>query len=305
MSILITAVGKRVQLIKHLKETYSVIGCDCSKLVPAAKFCDSFELVPRCDDPDYISALFKICQQHSIKAVIPLYEQEFPILSEARELFENQGIKLILSSEQTLNICSDKWNSYNFFIKNNISTPASFLSKDNVSDFPLFIKPRSGMGSIGAHKLHDQEELNFYFKRVHNPIIQECLHGQEYTIDCFCDSSGAPFSIVPRQRIEVISGEVSKTKTVNDVDIITETKKLLSCLRGIGPLTVQCFKCENGNITFTEVNPRFGGGVPGTFAAGINYGKLLQMLIDGESASGKLLTFPEVTMLRFSDAVYL
>lgn len=305
MNILITAVGKRVQLIKHLQTTFSILGCDCSSLAPAASFCDNFELIPRCDDERYISTLLELCRKYSISALILLHEAEFPILDKSRERFEEQGIDLILSSRHVLQTCADKWKTFTFFRENGIRTAESFRALEEINaPYPLFIKPRSGMGSIGVNKINDDEELEFYYKRTTNPIVQQYLCGQEYTIDCFCDNNGSPYSIVPRKRIEVISGEVSKTKSSYDQDIINETLKLLQLLKGRGPLTIQCFKDSNGGISFTEINPRLGGGVPGTFASGIDYGVLLKQLINNESAAATLLPFKETTMLRFSDAIY-
>lgn len=57
------------------------------------------------------------------------------------------------------------------------------------------------------------------------------MEGTEYTIDVLCDLKGEIISIVPRERIEVRSGEVSKSKTVNHKEIIKDTLNLVNKLK--------------------------------------------------------------------------
>ena len=88
MKILLTAIGKRVELIKHLKTRFTVVGADCSDLNPAKYFVDKFCLIPRVTDGEYIPTLLRVCKEEKIDYLIPLLENEFPILDKAREDFE-------------------------------------------------------------------------------------------------------------------------------------------------------------------------------------------------------------------------
>ena len=97
MKILLTAIGKRVELIKHLKTRFTVVGADCSDLNPAKYFVDKFCLIPRVTDGEYIPTLLRVCKEEKIDYLIPLLENEFPILDKAREDFEKMGTRLVLS----------------------------------------------------------------------------------------------------------------------------------------------------------------------------------------------------------------
>ena len=66
MKILLTAIGKRVELIKHLKTKFTVVGADCSELNPARYFVDKFCLIPRVNEDDYIPSLLRICKEEKI-----------------------------------------------------------------------------------------------------------------------------------------------------------------------------------------------------------------------------------------------
>lgn len=307
MIILLTAIGKRVQLVNHLKKSCTVIGTDCSELAPASGFVDSFYLIPKYNEHNYIEELLDICKSEKVNMIIPLFEKEFELLSDYRTEFEKLGTYLLLSSKDIIKFCNDKWETYKFFKNNNIKTPETYLQHNLPSDinFPLIIKPADGMGSSGVFKANNREELKFFIKYVRNPIVQQCIEGIEYTIDVLCDLRGNIISIVPRERLEVRAGEVSKSRTVKDRDIIHKTYELCSKLKGIGPLTVQCIKSTENKIFFIEINPRFGGGVPLTFEAGVDYGKLFCAMKAGEDIEPFIGQFSELTMLRYDEAIYL
>lgn len=312
MKVLFTAIGRRVQLIEHFKKYHRVTGVDIEELVPAKYFVDAFYKVPKWNDKDYIDNLLNICQKEKIDMLIPLFEREFTLLCENREKFNEIGTVLILSSKRIIEIFNDKWESYKFFMSNNIDTPMTY-SKQELKDcnFPLIIKPTDGAGSKNVFKIKDEKELNFFIDYIENPIIQEFVEGTEYTIDVLCDLDGNVISIVPRQRIEVRAGEVSKGRTVKDMAIIERTLELCNKLKidenikPIGPLTIQCIVDLKGNIKFIEVNPRFGGGVPLSFEAGVAYAELLRKMVKGEEILPIIGEFKELTMLRYDEAIYI
>ncbi|MDD3223514.1 MAG: ATP-grasp domain-containing protein [Clostridium sp.] len=306
MNILLTAIGKRVQLIRHLKKNAKVFGVDISEYAPASAFVDGFYIVPKYDDDKYIEKLLEICKKEKINMIIPLFEREYKLLCSYKEEFKKINTTLLLSSDNVIECCNDKWKTYKFFTRNSIKTPNSF-TLENINDkleFPLIIKPRDGMGSSSVFMANNLEDLNFYIRKVSNPIIQKYIEGTEYTIDVLCDLNGKVISVVPRQRMEVRAGEVTKSRTVKDNEIIDKTFELCSKLRGIGPLTIQCIKDKNDNIYFIEINPRFGGGVPLTFEAGIDYGKMFKMMNSKENIEPLIGQFKELTMLRYDEAVY-
>lgn len=312
MNVLFTAIGRRVQLINHFKKYHKVIGVDTGELAPAKHFVDSFYKVPKWDDKEYVNTLLNICKKENVDMLIPLYEKEFILLCENREKFNKIGTILILSDKKLIEIFNDKWESYRFFIENGIDTPMTY-KKQGVKDFnfPLIIKPINGAGSQNVFKVDNKKELNFFIDYIENPIIQEYIKGTEYTIDVLCDLKGNVISIVPRERIEVRAGEVSKGRTVKNKDIIEKTLKLCNKLKidentkPIGPLTIQCIVDLDNNIKFIEVNTRFGGGVPLTFEAGVPYAKYLGKMVEGYNVRPIIGEFKEMIMLRYDEAIYI
>jgi len=320
MNLLITSIGKRVQLIKHLKKSFNVIGVDAGELNPAKSFVHKFYRIPKVNEEGYIECLLDICEKKEIKVLIPLYEGEFEILHNEREKFKNIGTVLLLSNSEILNVCKDKQETYKYFLNSGINIPKVYyeneiqdiIKNSDVDKLPLIIKPKDGMGSDGVYKINNFTELKFFKEYVKNGIVQEFIDGDEYTVDVLVDLKGNPIYVVPRKRIEVRAGEVVKSSTVKDQEIIDYTLKVIEHLnksrnkRGLallGPLTIQFFKKRNGDVYLLEINPRFGGGVPLSFEAGANYGQRILEMFEGKQLE-YINDFKEITMLRYEEAVY-
>ncbi|WP_418791008.1 ATP-grasp domain-containing protein [Phosphitispora sp. TUW77] len=314
VNFLFTSIGRRVELIKCFcrwarEQGYSkIVSADISSLAPAAYFSDENFLIPRYNDNQYISSLLEICKSEEIKGLIPLLEPEFPILAAHRELFASIGTTLILSSDKVLETCRDKYLTYQFFCAENIPSPGTYLSNEAgllECRFPLFIKPRSGMGSANTFRVNNKKELDFFLQYVPNPVIQEFIEGIEYTMDVINDLTGKTIAVVPRERVEVRAGEVSKSRTVKDIELINLTVEVAEKLGGFGPLTIQAFKKPDGEIVFTEINPRFGGGVPLAIKAGVNYPQLLAKIVRGEKLTRVTEFKDNLYMLRYDDALFI
>ncbi|WP_173696509.1 ATP-grasp domain-containing protein [Clostridium saccharoperbutylacetonicum] len=319
-SLLLTSIGKRVQLIKHLSKSFKVIGVDASDMNPAKAFVDKFYKIPKASDNNYIESLMEICEKEKVKVLIPLYEGEFEILHNERSQFYSIGTIVLLSNKEILNICKDKEETYKYFVNSEINIPNVYskieiddiLTYGDIDKFPLIIKPKCGMGSDNVFKLNDFKELKFFKEYVKDGIIQEFIAGDEYTVDTLVDLKGNPIYVVPRKRIEVRSGEVVKSATEKNQGIINETLKVIGHLNKLrdkeglalcGPLTIQFFKTLDNKVFLLEINPRFGGGVPLSFEAGADYGKKISEMLDGKDKE-YMKNFDEIMMLRYEEATF-
>lgn len=130
--------------------------------------------------------------------------------------------------------------------------------------------------------------------------------GEEYTVDVMVDFNGNIRTVVPRLRLETRAGEVSKGVTKKDHEIIAAVQHVVKVLPGaVGCITLQCFKKENGEITFIEINPRFGGGIPLSIEAGANFPLWVVQMCSGETFSEGDYNWREnLTMLRYDEAVF-
>src|SRR5690606_8884529 len=129
-----------------------------------------------------------------------------------------------------------------------------------------------GSCSAGVQTVNDREELAFYLKRTENPIVQRRAEGREFTINFLVGRNGQCLVAVPHWRIETRGGEVSKSMTVRQWQLIGLAHQLAQALPdAYGPLCFQAFVDDRQRVQMIELNARLGGGYPLAHAAGANF----------------------------------
>lgn len=285
MNILITSAGQRVSLVESFKKELAdcfkdsnVFTTDLNpKLSPACQVSDKFFKVPRVIDDEYIDCLLKICLDNYVKLVIPTIDTELKILSLNVEHFKKHNIDIVVSDYSLVEVCRDKREVNKLFINHNIDIPKQFDINDLV--FPVFVKPCDGSRSEGIFIAATSEDINDEHINNSKLMFMEYISDNDYdefTVDCYYDKYSHLKCVVPRKRIVVRAGEVSKGVTKNNF-IVSEFQKNLSKLEGAkGCLTIQVFLHKKiDKIKGIEINPRFGGGYPLTYLSGANYTRWL------------------------------
>lgn len=314
-NILILSVGRRVELVqsfqkaaKRLNIKSNIVAGDCSDTAPAIYYADRKIKLPRIESPDYLDAIINSCKEENIALLIPTIDTDLMLLSESKKYIEsNTNAKVLVSEKRVISICRDKIYTQKFIEANGFRIPKMYsddeLNKGTVR-FPLFIKPKSGSSSINAFKVNSIEELHTYMNVIKEPIVQDFIEGEEYTVDVFLDFHSNIITIVPRLRISTRSGEISKGKIIKDREIIDDVKKLINLLKPIGHITVQLMKTGKG-IEYIEINPRFGGGTPMSIQSGADSCENLYRLLKGEKLEYNENYLDNIMFLRFDNSICL
>lgn len=307
MNVLFTSAGRRVELLRAFRAAYTdldlaglVVAVDVDPLAPGLQEADRAYLVPRTADPAYVPALVEICGRERVSLIVPLVDRDIPVLAEHRKELEATGARLVVVPDEAVATTSDKLLTHRFFGELGVPSPATWSpgeARGAGLEYPVVVKPRFGSAGEQVFTARDERELAFFLDYVPDPIVQEHLPGPEITNDVLCDLDGDVLAVVSRRRIEVRWGEVAKGVTVRDPEILRHCVTVARGLRAIGPITVQCM-LQGGRPYFTEVNPRFGGGVPLGIAAGVPSPRWLLA-----SAAGKPLDVPPLGTYRVG--VYL
>ncbi|OMP30679.1 MULTISPECIES: ATP-grasp domain-containing protein [Mangrovimonas] len=314
MNILITSAGRRVSLVKAFQNELNfffpegqIIAVDFNTSLSAA--CQisekSFEL-PLLDDSSYIEKLLELCIVNQVKLIIPTIDPELYVLSKNREVFLKNGIIPIVSSKTLIDICGNKRKTHDFFYDKGIDFAKEF-SKNNYS-LPLYIKPVSGSRSSKNYIVEHQNDFKPCHFENENLIFLEYLdHNQydEFTCDLYYDRNHFLKCVVPRKRIEVRDGEVSKGVTRKN-DLVEYITDHLNYIEGaIGCLCAQFFKHKNTNQIYgIEINARFGGGYPLTYFAGANYPRwIIQEYLLNQNISKFNDWKGDLLMLRYDNEI--
>ncbi len=317
MNILFTCAGRRTYLLKYFKENMKggdkIVATDMQLSAPALQVADVKLQVPAVYAEDYINRTLAICKEQKIDALVSLNDLELPILAEQKNRFEELGVKVIVSDPQVIDICFDKYKTAQWVESLGLNSPKTFVSLEQAKNailtgeivFPLFLKPRWGSGSIGLETVDDMDELetvyDLLFKKIKKTIlstasvgeeyilIQEKLTGNEYGLDVMNDLMGNHVAVSVKQKLAMRAGETDKAITVDLPAVRKIGARIGHGLKHIGNLDVDIMQRSNGDYCVLEMNPRFGGGYPFSYEAGVNMPKAILQWLKGEKIDPSIL----------------
>lgn len=312
-NVLILSAGRRVSLAKAFQDAMKglnisgdVFGADINPAMSAA--CNilskSFVLCRVVKD-EYIDELKKLCLEQSINLVVPTIDTELLKLAKHKEEFRRLGITIAVSDLDLVSHCRDKRLTHKLFDEIGFPVPVTYQLEDII--FPCFSKPISGSLSQNIRILRSKDELDSWdvpkSEMMYMEVIPKTKY-DEYTVDVYYNHHSELVCMVPRQRVEVRGGEISKGRT--NKSLVKLLKVPMSKLNSaFGCLTLQVFKAKDSEQIYgIEINPRFGGGFPLANAAGAKYPDFLLR----EVFLGEALTYSEdwednLVMLRYDAEV--
>ena len=317
-NLLLSCAGRRVELMAILETALletgqdgMVVAADAQPFAPAFISASARALVPRVSDPTFVDRMLDVCAKQDVRWVILTIDTELPILSLARARFEAAGVDVMVSGPKTIAIAADKRATHAWFVENGFPTFCQVSVAQALADpdwiYPCFAKPACGSRSIGAKRILSRQML-MELPEPENMVVETLGHGVEVTVDCYISPrTGKCACVVPRQRLEVRDGEVSKGKTIDPpgmVDLVRRVAEALPDARGV--ICVQMFYDRTTEeMCLMEINPRFGGGYPLTEKAGATFAKWYL-----EDTLGLPSTIHEnwtrgLVMLRYDSAVYI
>jgi carbamoyl-phosphate synthase large subunit len=319
-NVLISSAGRRVGLAGILRETLGDLGLsgrilavDASRLAAALHAVDRAWLVPRCDDPRFIPRVLEICREQGVRLVVPTIDTELPFYASRRSEFLSHGITVAVSSPEVIAVSNDKviahaWLAERGFPTVRQGSPDEVIAAGSVAwPCPLIVKPRAGSASKGVRRIENGRELEELAGRT-DYVVQTIAPGEEYTIDVLVDRRGQCLCAVPRKRLEVRGGEVSKAVTRRHGELIDLATRLAESLPGAyGVLNIQVFwDEETRSANVIEINARVGGGFPLTWQAGGRYPQWMIEEILGRPVTAAADQWHDgLLMLRFDEAVYV
>lgn len=317
MNILFTCAGRRTYLLKYFKENMGegdkVVATDMQLSAPALQVADVKLQVPAVYDPKYVDTTLQICKEQKIDALLSLNDLELPILAENKARFEAEGVKVIVSDPSVIDIAFDKYKTAQWVESLGLKSPKTYVRLVDAKraletgelHFPLFMKPRWGSGSIGLESIADMEELDIYYhllmKKIKKTIlatasvgdeyimIQEKLTGSEFGLDVMNDLEGNNVAVSVKQKLAMRAGETDKAVTLDLPEVREIGHRIGTALTHIGNLDVDVMQNDKGEYCVLELNPRFGGGFPFSYEAGVNLPKAIIEWVKGNKVDASSL----------------
>ena len=320
LNILFTSVGRRSYLIGYFKEALGDMGevfaANSSEVSPAFQMADHSVVSPLIYSEEYIPFLLGYCKANGIKAIIPLFDVDLPVLARNKMRFLREGVEVLVSDSKVIDICNDKWKTYQFLKKEGFRTPRTFIRMDDAVGaarqgevgYPLIVKPRWGMWSIAVYEADNEEELRVLYQKSRRKVaetylkyesggtleeavlLQEKVAGQEYGLDIINDLSGNYQNTICKLKYAMRAGETDCAVTVEDEALCRTGEKLSRTLRQVGNLDADVFMVD-GEPCVLEMNARFGGGYPFSHMAGADLPKAIVSWLSGKAVDSALFKY--------------
>ncbi|MCM1232535.1 MAG: ATP-grasp domain-containing protein [Ruminococcus flavefaciens] len=253
-------------ILKILKRTECVLfGCDVYPVAVGMDLVSKFWQCKYAVDINYVEEILKFCKDNNIKYLIPTNEREIEVIGKSREKFSQAGIKLMIQSQNVLEICLDKFRTMQFLEELGIRVPKTYLSVNDIpkkilkKEYERYIcKGRKSNGSRDIQIFESREDILAVGEdQLENNVIQEYIEGNEYTVGIFKMASYANVICFRRQ---VKDGYSHIVELISNDQMEALARKIADELHVEGYINIQLREKEGKYYVF-EINPRISGTV--------------------------------------------
>ncbi len=339
LKILITAAGSPMAAtnLKYLKKieerNISLIGTDLNHDKIGVHWCDKFYTVPKGESDGFIPSLIEIIRKEKPDVLFPQSSAEVISLSKNKTVLENEGVKVLISSEDAVYKSENKAELYKALENTSVKIP-NFRVVNSLNEFldavkilgypgtPVCFKPPISKGTRGfrilrddvsrKHILLNERPINRFisineFKEIFEGdpdfpelLVMEFVEGEEHTTDPLT-LKGKTLVCPVKTRENERAGlamkfvQTSNRKLVESTEYIVEKMNLdwIVNLQFIGDYLI-------------ELNPRISTQM---FTRDVNIPYLAIKLILGEITEDEVRSYSDkvkekVTSLRYFDQIY-
>ncbi len=314
MNVLLTSAGRRIALLRSFQAAVAgrggiVLASDIDALAPALYVADDAVRLPHVLAGDYGQVLTVLARTRKLSLVVPTIDPELPVLAGVRDALAELGCAALVSKPELIRVTGDKVLAAATFARAGFRVAETWRPDDLASarlPDDLFVKPRAGSAGKDTFRV-TSAQLPTVLELVPDPVVQAFLDAPEVTIDALLDLEGAPIHYVPRLRRRVLAGESIQGVTIPPDRLASWVESVLHELGRMGargPMTIQAFLTD-GEPTLSEVNPRFGGGVPLALAAGADYPEWILQMLEGRRVEPRLGQYEVgLYMTRYSTELF-
>ena len=259
--ILLSGLGGSLFPYLHnaLKDEFHLFYLDNNKYLEGIYKGLNFVLAPLVTDPGYKSLVIDLIRKERIDFYIPLIDEELMLAKD--EISKETPVQVIAPDTAFIELCLNKHKLMQFLDRNELSHIPSYLGNEffHQLDYPVFVKPVSGRGSRGIRRIDGDDQLDAYYKlEGYNPeevLVQPFVEGQEYTVGVTTNDRNQILCIGSKR---IISKKgITQMAVTEDNEAINELCfKLVNLMKPNGPINIQLFLTQTGDIKIFEINPR-------------------------------------------------
>jgi len=271
VTVMVTGAGSfcAVNIIKSLRLSgnYRIICTDINSISAGLYCADVGYVVPK-EGPDgkFIERVLEIAKKEKVVVIIPGFDSELLYFSEARQLFQKEGISLIMGNERLVRLSNDKLATSRFLNNTGIKAPLTFPGDEievafRELDFPIIIKPNNGWGSrfvtIAKNKDEAMRSMDAIKKGGWFPIIQEFISEKEgeFTVGADVAKDLEIMGIFTMKR-DLVKGDSRRMWIGEYPEVSLQARKIIDSIGSCGPINLQG-RFDKGIFKVFEINARF------------------------------------------------
>lgn len=230
--------------------------------------------LPLHDAPDFAARLADVISARRINAIYPTMDAVAETLA---SLAARLGCRVIGSDLRATALCASKTATYDL-LEGRVPLARRYASLEDVSQYPIFIKPDRGYGARNSHYAPTPEAArDFLARHAARPmLLQEYLPGREWTIDCFSDRHGMLRFHAPRGRERISNGISVRTRPSQEfaAEFSAWAQHIHDAVRPRGAWFFQAREDAEGRPRLLEVAVRLGGSSGLFRCMGVNFAML-------------------------------
>lgn len=216
-------------------------------------------------DPNVVEDILRVVTEYEVKIILPFVDGSISVAARCKEKMPTLFVPV--SDPSISSLMFDKKEAADAFEKAGVAIPLTY--KIINAQLPVIAKPRFGSASRGIHVFYDMDDL-MHLSDLSDYLLQEYIEERkEYTVDCYVSQKGELLVTVPRERLEIMGGEVTRTITTHIPQLEKMSREVIEKFNLRGPVTLQfLYDIRADRYLLMEVNPRLGGGVICSIYAG-------------------------------------
>ncbi|MDI9370412.1 MAG: ATP-grasp domain-containing protein, partial [Synergistota bacterium] len=256
---------------------------------------DNLPFITDYSDKENVREFISIIKNYGFDYIYPAMDGVLLKFAEYRDCFP---CNVIAPATETVRITRSKKETYKLFA--DLLVIPKVYESDVTLKFPVFVKPDVGQGASGTAIVHDNEELtlNIKTREPGDYLLLEYLPGEEYTIDCFTNSSGDLVYMSGRARRRVKGGISVNAVRVENSEFRRIAEVINSNLKFQGAWFFQLKENRDGRLALLEIAPRIAGGSALARCYGANLPLMTLHLFNGQLIDSVLINDYELELDR-------
>lgn len=247
-------------------------------------------------DDQALASLLALAESGAYDVLMPIGELSTNFVTQHEEAFRPY-VKLACAPRETYIKAFNKQTTFDCAMDIGISCPYTRRSGQDLEDFlskarfPLIIKPRQGLGSIGFHKFETEEEFRLWLAEGRfapdDYVVQEFVSfDKRVGTNLFVDPHGnvcTAYAVDVLRWFPIDAGAGVLIQTVEAHEALRQAGELLKALKWQGFANVAFMvDKESGEPRLLEINGRIPASIKMSYMCGCNISRQFLEMIYGE-----------------------